>query len=259
VSFDFLIFCFVRRRDRPRPPPSVQMRRARRKRAGRGGGGEWTRGWRLLRVPPPFSTPAPPLPPLPGQQRRLCHVFRPGLRTPRPRGRPRGPRRGRARRRGAVRGHPPTVWPPHRPLSTRASEAGRHVHAHRGRARAGGLRGGGGRRGGVGQPAGAGQAVRGGDFVCGGSGDANGVGRREEWRGRAAAARATTTTSTPSLPPPLKDAIQILGGNGYINEYPTGRLLRDAKLYEIGAGTSEVRRLVIGREIVAEAAAAAGV
>lgn len=43
--------------------------------------------------------------------------------------------------------------------------------------------------------------------------------------------------------------ILILGGNGYINEYPTGRLLRDAKLYEIGAGTSEVRRLVIGRSL----------
>ncbi len=45
------------------------------------------------------------------------------------------------------------------------------------------------------------------------------------------------------------DAIQILGGNGYINEYPTGRLLRDAKLYEIGAGTSEIRRMLIGREM----------
>jgi isovaleryl-CoA dehydrogenase len=43
------------------------------------------------------------------------------------------------------------------------------------------------------------------------------------------------------------DAIQILGGNGYINDYPTGRILRDAKLYEIGAGTSEIRRLIIGR------------
>ena len=43
------------------------------------------------------------------------------------------------------------------------------------------------------------------------------------------------------------DAIQLLGGNGYINEYPTGRLLRDAKLYEIGAGTSEIRRMLIGR------------
>jgi len=42
------------------------------------------------------------------------------------------------------------------------------------------------------------------------------------------------------------------GGNGYINEYPTGRLLRDAKLYEIGAGTSEIRRLVIGRGINSE-------
>ncbi|WP_194755900.1 isovaleryl-CoA dehydrogenase [Aliidiomarina indica] len=48
------------------------------------------------------------------------------------------------------------------------------------------------------------------------------------------------------------DAIQLLGGNGYINEYPTGRLLRDAKLYEIGAGTSEIRRMLIGREIFAE-------
>ncbi|EFO88426.1 hypothetical protein GCK72_013528 [Caenorhabditis remanei] len=45
------------------------------------------------------------------------------------------------------------------------------------------------------------------------------------------------------------DAIQILGGNGYINDYPAGRLLRDAKLYEIGAGTSEVRRLIIGRAL----------
>src|SRR5712675_2208495 len=50
------------------------------------------------------------------------------------------------------------------------------------------------------------------------------------------------------------DAIQILGGNGYINDYPTGRLLRDAKLYEIGAGTSEIRRMLIGREIFAETA-----
>src|SRR5713226_4464064 len=45
------------------------------------------------------------------------------------------------------------------------------------------------------------------------------------------------------------DAIQCLGGNGYINDYPTGRLLRDAKLYEIGAGTSEIRRMLIGREL----------
>jgi isovaleryl-CoA dehydrogenase len=49
------------------------------------------------------------------------------------------------------------------------------------------------------------------------------------------------------------DAIQLLGGNGYINDYPTGRLLRDAKLYEIGAGTSEIRRWLIGREIMGEA------
>src|SRR5882672_7571382 len=45
------------------------------------------------------------------------------------------------------------------------------------------------------------------------------------------------------------DAIELLGGNGYINDYPTGRLLRDAKLYEIGAGTSEIRRMLIGREL----------
>ena len=49
-------------------------------------------------------------------------------------------------------------------------------------------------------------------------------------------------------------AIQCLGGNGYINDYPTGRLLRDAKLYEIGAGTSEIRRMLIGRELFAETA-----
>jgi isovaleryl-CoA dehydrogenase len=48
------------------------------------------------------------------------------------------------------------------------------------------------------------------------------------------------------------ESIQALGGNGYINEYPTGRLLRDAKLYEIGAGTSEIRRMLIGRELFAE-------
>jgi isovaleryl-CoA dehydrogenase len=50
------------------------------------------------------------------------------------------------------------------------------------------------------------------------------------------------------------DAIQLLGGNGYINDYPTGRLLRDAKLYEIGAGTSEIRRWLIGREMFEESA-----
>lgn len=50
------------------------------------------------------------------------------------------------------------------------------------------------------------------------------------------------------------EAVQALGGNGYINEYPTGRLLRDAKLYEIGAGTSEIRRMLIGRELFKETA-----
>ncbi len=48
------------------------------------------------------------------------------------------------------------------------------------------------------------------------------------------------------------EAIQALGGNGYINDYPTGRLWRDAKLYEIGAGTSEIRRMLIGRELFGE-------
>ena len=47
------------------------------------------------------------------------------------------------------------------------------------------------------------------------------------------------------------EAIQALGGNGYINEYDTGRLLRDAKLYAIGAGTNEIRRMLIGRELFA--------
>ena len=50
------------------------------------------------------------------------------------------------------------------------------------------------------------------------------------------------------------EAIQALGGNGYNNEFPTGRLWRDAKLYEIGAGTSEIRRMLIGRELFAESA-----
>jgi isovaleryl-CoA dehydrogenase len=50
------------------------------------------------------------------------------------------------------------------------------------------------------------------------------------------------------------EAIQCLGGNGYTNDYPVGRILRDAKLYEIGAGTSEVRRMLIGRELFKETA-----
>jgi isovaleryl-CoA dehydrogenase len=50
------------------------------------------------------------------------------------------------------------------------------------------------------------------------------------------------------------DAMQLLGGNGYVNDYPTGRLLRDAKLYEIGAGTSEIRRMLIGRELFEKSA-----
>jgi isovaleryl-CoA dehydrogenase len=50
------------------------------------------------------------------------------------------------------------------------------------------------------------------------------------------------------------EAIQALGGNGYINDFPAGRLLRDAKLYEIGAGTQEIRRMLIGRELYETAA-----
>jgi isovaleryl-CoA dehydrogenase len=50
------------------------------------------------------------------------------------------------------------------------------------------------------------------------------------------------------------EAIQALGGNGYINEFPAGRILRDAKLYEIGAGTQEIRRILIGRELFEAAA-----
>jgi isovaleryl-CoA dehydrogenase len=46
------------------------------------------------------------------------------------------------------------------------------------------------------------------------------------------------------------EAIQSLGGNGYINEYPTGRILRDAKLYTIGGGTNEIRRWLVGRELM---------
>ena len=76
------------------------------------------------------------------------------------------------------------------------------------------------------------------------------------WRAPATRARprARTPPARSSTPPSRRpwsalDAIQCLGGNGYINDYPTGRLLRDAKLYEIGAGTSEIRRMLIGREI----------
>ena len=54
------------------------------------------------------------------------------------------------------------------------------------------------------------------------------------------------TSATPAA------AVQVLGGNGYTNDYPTGRFLRDAKLYEIGAGTSEIRRYLIGRELFRE-------
>lgn len=75
--------------------------------------------------------------------------------------------------------------------------------------------------------------------------------RGEESRKDAAAVILYTAENATQM---ALQAIQALGGNGYINEYDTGRLLRDAKLYEIGAGTSEVRRMLIGRELFAESA-----
>ena len=78
----------------------------------------------------------------------------------------------------------------------------------------------------------------------------------DQGRGRAArkdAAAAILYASESAVKVAL-EAIQCLGGNGYINEYPTGRLLRDAKLYDIGAGTNEIRRMLIGRELFGESA-----
>ena len=75
-------------------------------------------------------------------------------------------------------------------------------------------------------------------------------------RGRAARkdAAACILYASESAVKVALEAIQTLGGNGYINEYPTGRLLRDAKLYDIGAGTNEIRRMLIGRELFGESA-----
>ena len=73
--------------------------------------------------------------------------------------------------------------------------------------------------------------------------------RNETTRKDAAAVILYTAENATKL---ALEAIQTLGGNGYINDYPTGRLLRDAKLYEIGAGTSEIRRMLIGRELFSE-------
>jgi len=75
-------------------------------------------------------------------------------------------------------------------------------------------------------------------------------------RGRAARkdASACILYASESAVKVTLEAIQCLGGNGYINEYPTGRLLRDAKLYDIGAGTNEIRRMLIGRELFEESA-----
>ena len=78
----------------------------------------------------------------------------------------------------------------------------------------------------------------------------------DQGRGRAARkdAAACLLFSSENAVQVALDAIQALGGNGYINEFPAGRLLRDAKLYEIGAGTSEIRRMLIGRELYAKTA-----
>jgi Acyl-CoA dehydrogenases len=75
-------------------------------------------------------------------------------------------------------------------------------------------------------------------------------------RGRAARkdAAACILYASESAVKVALEAIQTLGGNGYINDYPTGRLLRDAKLYDIGAGTNEIRRMLIGRELFDETA-----
>ena len=80
---------------------------------------------------------------------------------------------------------------------------------------------------------------------------AKGCDRGEESRKDAAGVILYTAEKATQM---ALQAIQALGGNGYTNEYPTGRLLRDAKLYEIGAGTSEVRRMLIGRELFKETA-----
>ena len=73
-------------------------------------------------------------------------------------------------------------------------------------------------------------------------------------RGRAARkdAAACLLFSSENAVQVALEAIQALGGNGYINEFPAGRLLRDAKLYDIGAGTNEIRRMLIGRELFEE-------
>ena len=78
----------------------------------------------------------------------------------------------------------------------------------------------------------------------------------DQGRGRAARkdAAACILYASESAVKVTTEAIQCLGGNGYINEYPTGRLWRDAKLYDIGAGTNEIRRMLIGRELFGESA-----
>jgi len=80
------------------------------------------------------------------------------------------------------------------------------------------------------------------------------AGALDQGRGRAARkdAAACLLFSSENAVQVALEAIQCLGGNGYINEFPAGRLLRDAKLYDIGAGTNEIRRMLIGRELFEE-------
>jgi isovaleryl-CoA dehydrogenase len=80
------------------------------------------------------------------------------------------------------------------------------------------------------------------------------AGALDQGRGRAARkdAAACLLFASENAVQVALEAIQALGGNGYINEFPAGRLLRDAKLYDIGAGTNEIRRMLIGRELFAE-------
>ena len=82
------------------------------------------------------------------------------------------------------------------------------------------------------------------------------AGALDAGRGRAARkdAAACLLYASESAVQVALEAIQCLGGNGYINEFPAGRLLRDAKLYDIGAGTNEIRRMLIGRELFEESA-----
>ena len=146
----------------------------------------------------------------------------------RPRLRARGARRRPARhhagvhgRGAALRARAQAVRPADRRVPADAGQARRHVHDVDARARA---------------------------YVY-----AVGAALRPRRRTDARRTRPARSSTRPRRRPGWRgEAIQALGGNGYINEFPTGRLWRDAKLYEIGAGTSEIRRMLIGRELFDE-------